>query len=120
MLVPAAIVVSFVIGACVADVIAVVLSAIETPCASTSHSSASAISSSLAPPAPPSGALALRLRSVLFALEVGPQVCMVSPTISLLLLIHASLVASTFFEHLLLNAVWFPLQLGHFYFVWPP
>jgi hypothetical protein len=89
----------------IAIVIGVVLSPIVMSTASTPHCSASAISTSLPALGHPSGAVTLRLSSVLCTPDIGPGVCMFSPGGSLLLLSCASLVASFFFAHLLLNVM---------------
>jgi len=118
MPVPIAVAVPVAVGAGIAIVVGIVLPAIVTSSASISPFSASAISSLLLPLSAPSGPLAIRLSAVLFAPEVIPIVWVVSPASPLLLLSGASLVASAFFGHQLLNAMWFPLQLGHFSCVW--
>ena len=119
MPVPAAVAVPVADGAGVAVVVGIILSASVTSSASTPPSSASALSSSLPPLSPHSGALTPRPSTVLFAPEVGLVVCVVRPAGSLLLLSPASLVASALFAHLLLSAMCFPLQLGRFSCVWP-
>jgi hypothetical protein len=54
-----------------------------------------------------------------FTREVGPAVFEVRRAASVHLHFLDCLVASVFFVHLLLNAMWFPLQLGYFSCVWP-
>jgi len=100
-------------------VIGVMLSPIVTSTASTPPSSASAISTSLPALYYSSGAVDLRSSAVLFAPFVGPVVGAFCPAGSYLLLPRSSLVVFSIFAHLLLNAMWFPLQSGHFSCVWP-
>jgi hypothetical protein len=119
MVAPAAIAVPVVDGAGVAVLVGVVLSTRVTSSASALSSSELGISSSVPPLSPAHGAPALRPSAVLFPTEVGPAVCVVHSVGSLLLLSRASLVASAIFVHLLLNAMWFPMNLGHFSCIWP-
>lgn len=115
---PASVAISVLDGAGVAIVVGVVLSTIATSSASAAPSSASAITSLLRLCSRAHCVLALRSSGVLVAPEVGPAVFEVRPAGSLLLPYRACLVAFAFSAHLLLNAKWFPLQLGHFSCVW--
>jgi len=117
--VSAAVAVPYADSAGISSVVVVVLSTSVLSSASTPSASASAISSWRPPPSPPSAALALGPSKVLIAYVVGPAVIVVHPAGSLILLSCASLVASAFFAHLLLNVMWFSWQLGHFFCVWP-
>jgi len=82
--------------------------------ASVTGSSVLAISFSLLHVCATSGTLTLSASHVVCTSEVGSALFVVHPAGSLLLLFFATLVASAFFPHLLLNAMWFPLQLRHF------
>ena len=106
-------------GAGIAIVVGFVLFSCVMSSASAPPLHASDLSNSVPPISPPSGAVALEPSAVLVVAEVGPAVYMVRLAGSLLLHSHASLMAFTFFAHLLLNAMWFPLQLRSFSCVWP-
>lgn len=105
-------------GAGVAFLVGVRLCPVVMSTASATPSSASAISTSRAHLSPPPSALAHRRCAVWYAPEIGPIVFVVHPAGVLLLLSRGSLVPSSFFAHLLLNAMLFQLQLEHFSCVW--
>jgi len=56
---------------------------------------------------------------ILFVSVAAPPAFMVRPVSSLLLFFPATLVTSIIFTPFLLNAMWFPQQLGHCSCVWP-
>jgi len=102
-----------------AIVLTIGLSAIVMSSYPTSSTLVSAISSSRQYLTAHPNALGCWPSGIVFVPVVAPPAFMVHPGRSLLLFSYAALVTSVFFAHLLLNTMWFLLQLWHFSSVWP-